>query len=160
MKAVRKMSLAGIGAAGAMMAVTLLAVSPAHAANAVLDGGTKTIKAGEQAVFTVKGAADAPTDLAAECTIRDVTGRAVITFDAEGYVPLSAPAVGDRLTLARGDTKDYSLSGAIRPTAKGESYIAFSMIDQPASLCFPGMDCGGTDKAANKVTVECRNAGE
>jgi len=135
----------------------LFVATPVRAAAAVLEGGTQTIQPGEQAMFPIRGAASEPTDLTAHCTIRDVTGRAVITFDAEGYVPLSEPAVGDRLTLARGETKVYSLTGAIRPAEKGESYIAFSMIDSPASICFPGMDCGGKDEVASKVTVECRN---
>lgn len=148
------------GAIAAALSVAFLAAPEARAANAVLEGGAKTIESGERAVFDIKGAASVPTDLAAQCTIRDVTGRAAITFDAEGYVPLSAPAVGDRLSLARGETKEYSLNGAIRPAEKGESYIAFSMIDQPASFCFPGMECGGKDEVANKATVECRNAGD
>ncbi|NIJ42488.1 hypothetical protein FHS78_002790 [Parvibaculum indicum] len=152
------MRAAGTIAAG--VALAFLALPQARAANAVLESGTKTIASGERAVFAIEGAASVPTDLAAQCTIRDVTGRAAITFDAEGYVPLSEPAVGDRLSLMRGETKNYSLNGAIRPTDKGESYIAFSMIDQPASFCFPGMECGGKDEVANKATVACRNAGE
>lgn len=148
------------GVITAALAVVFLAVPQAQAANAALEGGTKTIESGERAVFVIKGAASVPTDLAAQCTISDVTGRAAITFDAEGYVPLSDPAVGDRLSLARGEVRKYSLNGAIRPADKGESYIAFSMIDQPASFCFPGMECGGKDEVANKATVECRSVGE
>lgn len=158
-----RMKPSAIRAAGMItvgFAVAFLAVPRAQAANAVLEGGTKTIESGERAVFAIKGAASVPTDLAAQCTIGDVTGRAAITFDAEGYVPLSEPAVGDRLSLARGETRKYSLNGAIRPADKGESYIAFSMIDQPASFCFPGMECGDKDEVANKATVECRNVGE
>ena len=167
MSSVRKMKPAGIGPAATLMAaaavVTMalcVAAPGAHAANAVLDGGKKTIKSGDRAVFEIKGAAGSPTDLAAQCTISDVTGRAVITFDGEGYVPLSEPAIGDRLTLNRGDEKTYSLHGAIQPSDKGESYVAFSMIDQPASLCFPGMECGGKDQVASKVTVSCKDGAD
>jgi hypothetical protein len=68
-------AIRAVGTIAVTLSVAFLAAPEARAANAVLEGGVKTIESGERAVFNIKGAANVPTDLAAQCTIRDVTGR-------------------------------------------------------------------------------------
>lgn len=142
-----------------LAAITLpLAAAPA-AANARLEEGTTTISTGESAFFPVRGGEKGPANLSAQCEIGDVGGTANITFDGENYVPLSDPPVGTVITLSRGETRSYELSGIVNASSGGEAYIAFHFTGAPAPMCFPGMDCGGAEGASSSVTVTCRNVG-
>lgn len=144
-------------AALATAALTALPGAAAQAATATLEGGTVTVREGESASFPIRGGDDGPANLNAECEIADVNGSASITFDGEYYVPLSEPAVGDVITLSRGDTRTYSLNGVV--DAKGqEAYVAFRFGGAAAAMCFPGMDCSGAEDKAGSVTVSCRDA--
>ncbi|MEQ8949953.1 hypothetical protein [Parvibaculum sp.] len=142
-----------------LLAAALLFAAPAHAAKAVLDGGTVTLAEGESASFPISGGDSGPADLSARCEIGDVNGTASLTFDGEHYVPLSAPAVGDVLTLSGGDTRSYDLVGVVDASGGGDAYIAFHFTGAPAPMCFPGMACDGAEGKSGSVTVTCRNAG-
>ncbi|MFN4353072.1 hypothetical protein [Parvibaculum sp.] len=149
-------SLRGLALAAASFAV--LALAPAAAqANAVLQGGKAKLAEGESAIFMITGAEKGPADLHAQCDIGDVGGTASITFDGENYVPLSDPSVGTVLTLSRGETRTYHLAGVVDASRGNDAYIAFHFAGAPAPMCFPGMDCGGTEDKAASVTVTCRN---
>ncbi len=140
---------------GAGLAV--LAAAPALAASAKLEGGTVTLKEGESAEFPISGGGNGPANLDAQCELGDVSGSASITFDGEYYVPLSEPAVGDVITLSRGDTRSYHLAGVV--DSKGQdAYVAFRFGGAAAAMCFPGMDCSGAEGKSGSVTVTCRNA--
>lgn len=142
-----------------LLAALLFFAAPAHAAKATLEGGTVTLTEGESASFPISGGESGPADLSAQCAIGDVNGTASLTFDGEHYVPLSAPAVGDVLTLSGGDTRNYDLAGVVDASGGGEAYIAFHFTGAPAPMCFPGMPCDGAEGKSGSVTVTCRNAG-
>lgn len=142
----------------AAAAFTALFFVPVSAeANAVLQGGTATLAEGESAVFEISGGTSGPADLRAVCEVGDVGGTASITFDGENYVPLSDPSVGTVLTLSRGETQRYDLTGVVDASRGGNAYIAFHFTGAPAPMCFPGMDCGGAEGKSASVTVTCRN---
>ncbi len=142
--------------AALMLALALVAGGPASAAAvATLEGGTATIAEGETASFPIGGASNGPADLRARCEISDVSGTASLTFDGEHYVPLSDPAVGEVITLSRGDTRAYELVGVADGS---DAYVAFHFTGAPAAMCFPGMNCDGAEGAAGSVTVSCENA--
>lgn len=143
----------------AALAVAVLFIAPAHAAKATLEGGTVTLAEGESASFPITGGANGPADLSAKCDIGDVNGTASLTFDGEHYVPLSAPAVGDVLTLSGGETRSYDLVGVVDASGGGDAYVAFRFTGAPAPMCFPGMPCNGAEGKSGSVTVTCRNAG-
>ncbi|MDX5366068.1 MAG: hypothetical protein LPK88_06455 [Alphaproteobacteria bacterium] len=149
-------SIRGLSAAAATFAALTLLPSVALA-EAVLQGGTERLAEGESAIFKITGAESGPADLNAQCDIGDVGGTASITFDGENYVPLSDPSVGTVLTLSRGETRSYSLSGVVDASRGADAYIAFHFTGAPAPMCFPGMDCGGAEGKAASVTVTCRN---
>lgn len=136
-----------------------LAAMPAKAA-AVLQGGTVTLSEGESATFPITGGKQGPDNLQAQCEIGDVGGTASITFDGENYVPLSDPSVGTVLTLSRGETRSYSLTGVVDASRGGDAYIAFHFTGAPAPMCFPGMDCAGAEGKSGSVTVTCRNGAD
>jgi hypothetical protein len=142
-------------AAASIAALSLAAV--AAQANAVLQGGTAKLAEGESVVFMITGGESGPADLNAQCEIGDVGGMASITFDGENYVPLSDPSVGTVLTLSRGETRSYNLSGVVDASRGADAYIAFRFTGAPAPMCFPGMDCSGAEGKAASVTVTCRN---
>jgi hypothetical protein len=142
-----------------LLAALLCVAAPAHAAKATLEGGTVTLGEGESASFPISGAESGPADLSAQCEIGDVNGTASLTFDGEHYVPLSAPAVGDVLTLSGGETRNYNLVGVVDASGGGDAYIAFHFTGAPAPMCFPGMPCDGAEGKSGNVTVSCRNAG-
>lgn len=142
----------------AAASIAVLSLTPLSAqANAVLQGGTAKLAEGESVVFMITGGEKGPADLHAQCDIGDVGGTASITFDGENYVPLSDPSVGTVLTLSRGETRSYSLSGVVDASRGADAYIAFHFTGAPAPMCFPGMDCGGAEGKAASVTVTCRN---
>lgn len=144
----------------AALAMALLFAAPAHAATAALEGGTMTLGEGESASFPISGGENGPANLSAHCEIGDVNGTASLTFDGEHYVPLSAPAVGDVLTLSGGETLSYDLVGVVDASGGGDAYVAFHFTGAPAPMCFPGMPCNGAEGKSGNVTVTCRNAGD
>lgn len=141
------------------LGITMLAAAGAgaHAAEAKLEGGTVTLTQGESATFPISGGGNGPANLDAQCDISDVSGSASITFDGEYYVPLSSPAVGDVITLSRGDTRSYQLAGVVDSQGR-DAYVAFRFGGAAAAMCFPGMDCSGAEGEAGSVTISCRNA--
>lgn len=142
-----------------LAAIALPLVAAPAAAKALLQEGATKLSTGESAFFPVTGGEKGPANLSAQCEIGDVGGTASITFDGEYYVPLSDPPVGTVITLSRGDTRSYDLSGIVDASSGGEAYIAFHFTGAPAPMCFPGMDCGGAEGASSTVTVTCRNVG-
>lgn len=141
------------------LAAMPLAAAPATA-KAVLQGAEVTLSVGESAIFPVTGGENGPANLSAQCGIDGVSGTANLTFDGEHYVPLSDPPVGTVVTLSRGETRNYHLSGVVDASSGGDAYIAFHFTGAPAPMCFPGMDCGGAEGASSNVTVTCRNAAD
>ena len=139
------------------LAMLAAGAAPANAETATRNGGTVTLTEGESATFSISGGDNGPANLSAQCEISEVSGSASITFDGEYYVPLSEPAVGDVITLSRGDTRSYQLAGVV--DSKGQdAYIAFRFGGAAAAMCFPGMDCSGAEGQSGSVTVSCRNA--
>ena len=149
-------SVCRTGLAAAVFTALLLVPDSARA-NAVLQGGTATLAEGESAVFEITGGVSGPADLHAMCEIGDAGGTASITFDGENYVPLSDPSVGTVFTLSRGETQSYNLTGVVDASRGGNAYIAFHFTGAPASMCFPGMDCGDAEDKSATVTVTCLN---
>jgi len=125
------------------------------AAAATLEGGTIKIKSGEQAKFPI-AASGPPSDLRAQCRLSDVGGSASLIFDGEHYVPMSDLAVGEVVTLSRGDNREFNVSGVV-DAAQGGAYLAFNFTGAAASMCFPGMPCDGAEDGATTVTVTCRD---
>jgi len=143
---------AGMWVATLFAAVFLAATAQA----ATLEGGSFTIRSGEQAKFPIAGAG-APSDLHAQCTLSDVAGSASLVFDGEHYIAMSDLAVGETVTLTRGETREYRLSGVVDAPAGG-AYIAFNFTGAAAAMCFPGMACDGAQDGAASVTVSCKPA--
>lgn len=141
------------------LGAALLFAAPAFAAKATLEDGTVTLSEGESAIFAISGGESGPADLAAQCEVGDVGGTASLTFDGEHYVPLSAPSVGDVLTLSGGENRSYDLVGVVDASGGGDAYVAFHFTGAPAPMCFPGMPCDGAEGKSGSVTVTCRNAG-
>ncbi len=140
------------------MAAVLTAMLLAGAARAAtLEGGSITIQRGEQARFAIAGS-DVPTDLRADCTLSDVGGSASLIFDGEHYIAMSDLAVGETITLRRGEMREYHLAGVVDAATGG--YIAFNFTGAAAAMCFPGMACDGAGDGATSVTVTCRNAAD
>lgn len=138
--------------AGAMAAILFAATAGA----ATLEGGSVTIGAGEQAKFPIESSGP-PSDLRAHCELSDVGGSASVVFDGERYIAMSDLAVGEVITLSRGETREYELAGVV-DAAAGGGYIAFNFTSAAAAMCFPGMDCAGASDAATTVTITCRDA--
>lgn len=136
-------------------AAVLAALLPAAAQAATLDGGSITIRQGEQAKFAIASGAT-PSDLRARCTLDEVGGSASLMFDGEHYIAMSDLAVGEAITLTRGERRDYALAGVVDAPAGG-AYIAFNFTGAAAAMCFPGMACDGAGGSAASVTVTCRN---
>lgn len=138
-------------------AALVAGLAGAAQAAATIQGGTMTIQSGESAEFPISGGKSGPENLNAQCEISDVSGSASVTFDGEYYVPLSEPAVGDVITLSRGDTREYNLVGVVDSQGQ-DAYVAFRFGGAAAAMCFPGMDCSGAEAGAGSVTVSCQNA--
>lgn len=144
-----------ISRAVAAMLTAILLAGTARAAT--LEGGSITIKRGEQAKFAIVGSA-VPSDLRADCTLSDIAGSASLMFDGEHYIAMSDLAVGETITLRRGETREYRLAGVADAAAGG--YIAFNFTGAAAAMCFPGMACDGAGDGATSVTVTCRDAAD
>lgn len=136
-----------------LFAVAFLATT---AQAATIESGSFTIRSGEQAKFPI-ASSGAPSDLHAQCTLSDVAGSASLIFDGEHYIAMSDLAVGETVTLKRGETREYRLSGVV-DAPNGGAYIAFNFTGAAAAMCFPGMDCGGAEDGASSVTVSCKPA--
>lgn len=116
---------------------------------------TFSVGVGETARFDVRrDGARTPLDLAASCDIGPADGDISVLFDAESYIPLSAPAVGDRIALAAGETQSLLLTGNILPEGD-DAYIAFTPMGAPVAFCFPGQECGEATAGGTELTVSC-----
>jgi hypothetical protein len=153
-------SVSARGAAILAAAIVILPLAAMPAKAATLQGGTVTLSEGESATFPIAGGKQGPENLQAQCDIGDVGGTASITFDGENYVPLSDPSVGTVMTLSRGDTRSYALTGVVDASRGGDAYIAFHFTGAPAPMCFPGMDCAGAEGKSGSVTVTCRDGAD
>lgn len=142
-------------AAGGLLAVCLSMTGAQAAPKATLKAGTTTLSVGEAATFAIRSSASEPSDLTAWCEVRAGGGRVSVAFDAERYIPLSAPSVGDVITLDAGERRRFDLYGSVNPHP-GDAYIAFRFTGVPSSFCFPGMDCGaGPPQGGTSVAVAC-----
>ncbi len=82
---------------------------------------------------------------------------ASLVFDGEHYIAMSDLAIGETVTLTRGETRQYRLSGVV-DAPEGGAYIAFNFTGAAAAMCFPGMACDGAEGGAASVTVSCKPA--
>ena len=122
---------------------------------ATLEAGEQVVQIGEAATFDVNSSSDASSDLQAWCEV-STSGRASLMFDAEHYIPLSEPSVGDVLSLSTGETRRFELHGTVEAN-RGDAYIAFAFTGVPTAMCFPGMQCDGATAGASSVKVTCDN---
>ncbi|MDE1173831.1 MAG: hypothetical protein PW790_09200 [Parvibaculaceae bacterium] len=134
----------------------ILALSPlaAQAQDAGFQGGAMTLAQGEDVTFPIVTDNQSPADFHTRCTLEGGDGPAMLTFDAERYIPLSEPQVGQRITLGAHEQRLYELSGTIEP-GQVDAYISFAFAGAPEALCLPGMDCGKAAKGASSVKVAC-----
>jgi len=125
------------------------------APQAILTPGNYTLASGETGTFAIKSDADRPSDFTAWCEVEGSGGIVTLMFDAERYIPLSNPTVGEMITLRAGEKRRWKVTGSIDPNP-GDAYIGFIFTGTTTSFCFPGMDCssGGTT-AGTSATVSC-----
>lgn len=122
---------------------------------ATLKAGEHVVQMGEAAMFDINSSSAVSSDLQAWCEV-STPGRASLMFDAEHYIPLSEPSVGDVLSLSTGETRRFELHGTVEAN-RGDAYIAFAFTGVPTAMCFPGMQCDGATAGASAVKVVCDN---
>lgn len=133
-------------------------VSAAHAAaQARIEEGVKEVGPRDAARFKVDAPADQASEFAGRCTLTAVGGSVNVAVDGVHYVPLSAPAIGDVLTLQPGESRTYEMTGTFAPNERGVAEIAFIFNGSPAGFCFPGQQCAKAAEGATALRAECTN---
>ncbi len=139
-----------------LLCVLGLALLPlaAQAQNAAFQGGAMALAQGEDVTFPITTDNRSPADFHTRCTLEGGDGPAMLIFDAERYIPLSEPQVGQRIALGAHEQRLYEMSGTIEP-GQLDAYISFAFADVPEALCLPGMVCGKAAREASSVKVSC-----
>lgn len=129
----------------------------AAAAQARIEEGVKEVGPRDAARFKIDAPADQASEFAGRCTLTAVGGSVNVAVDGVHYVPLSAPAIGDVLTLQPGESRTYEMTGTFAPNERGEAEIAFIFNGSPAGFCFPGQQCAKAAEGATALRAECTN---
>lgn len=133
-------------------------VPAAHAAaQARIEEGVKEVGPRAAARFKIDAPADQASEFAGRCTLTAVGGSVNVAVDGVHYVPLSAPAIGDVLTLQPGESRTYEMTGTFAPNERGDAEIAFIFNGSPAGFCFPGQQCAKAAEGATALRAECTN---
>ena len=138
-----------------LMFAPCLATAVTAAPKATIKAATVTLSQGQTARFDISSSATESSDLQAFCSLKGSGGHVTIAVEGENYIPLSEPAVGDMLTLAPHEKRDYRLTGTVEANP-GTAHLSFRFAGSPAAFCFPGMDCSGAAAGGKSVTVSCR----
>lgn len=129
----------------------------AAAAQARIEEGVKEVGPRDAARFKIDAPADQASEFAGRCTLTAIGGSVNVAVDGVHYVPLSAPAIGDVLTLQPGESRTYEMTGTFAPNERGEAEIAFIFNGSPAGFCFPGQQCAKAAEGATALHAECTN---
>lgn len=133
------------------------AAAHASVAQARIEEGVKEVGPRDAARFKVDAPADQASEFAGRCTLSAVGGSVSVAVDGVHYVPLSAPAIGDVLTLQPGESRTYEMTGTFAPNERGDAEIAFIFNGSPAGFCFPGQQCAKAAESATALRAECTN---
>ena len=142
------------GAGAGVFIGLLFASSAISGPSASFQPAATMLAMGETAHFAVTSSTRESSDFKARCELTGSGGLVSVTFDAEHYIPLSEPAVGDVITLQAGEVRRYDMVGTFQANS-GDAFFAFTFSTTPQAFCFPGMDCGAAAVGGKSVRVSC-----